>query len=259
MTISKNKLLFACIIFIFTGISCKNEIQTLPTFLPTDKAFVRFGLFSPGTSSVIIKVNDVKVNGAVTGGNGGLYPVTVNFADYAAVTPNGTFKLSLPNLGTSNDSIVIFNAVLPVESGKYYAVNLADTAADRTVFAILDNIGAIPDSGYFKIRLINAMPKTAPVNLIRIDSTSATTVVRDTIAKNISFKAASDYIKTPISPLPGYSFLRFRTVTTGGILLASVTPPATNYNQRYVTVYAYGYANGTGIYAPALSTFIYNQ
>ena len=267
MQIKKTNRFLVAALIILAGFSCKkNEIKNLPTDLPTDKAFIRFALLSPGTPSVMIKINDVKINGSSTG-SGSVYPVTINFPDYAAVVPNGTLKLSLPNVGTANDSVVIFNGSLAVEAGKFYAVTLADTGIDRTVFAIQDNPGAIPDSGYFKIRLVNAMPKSPSINLIRIDSTNATTVIRDTIAKNISYKSASDYITTGISPKPiagsspaaNYAFLRFRTVTSTGVLLASVTPPSTAFNQRSVTIYAFGYAGGTGIYAPFLTPFIYNQ
>lgn len=262
----KNIIFFIVVISI-VAVSCKNEIQTLTTFLPTDQAFVRFALYSPGTPSVMIKVNDIKINGANTSGNGGLYPAVVNTPDYAAVAPSGTFRLSLPNIGTANDSVLIFSGNLAMEGGKFYTVVLADTGIDRTVFPIQDNLGSLPDSGLFKIRLVNAMPKTATINLIRIDSTNATTVIRDTIARNISYKSASDYITTPISPkqiagsspTANYAFLRFRTVTSTGILLASVAPPATNFNRRSVTVYASGFGNGTGINVPLLSTFIYNQ
>jgi hypothetical protein len=237
----------------------KNDLTLTQYDLPADKAYVRFALLSPGTPAVMIKVNDVKINGANTGA-AGLFPSVSNTPDYAAIVPNGTLRLSLPNLGTSNDSVLIFNAPLSVEARKFYAVTLADTGVSRTVFAIEDNLGALTDSGFFKLRLINAMPKSPAIHLVRVDSTNATTVVRDTLAKNIAFKSASDYIKTSISVKTGYSFLRFRTVASTGLGLASMTPPAAaTLNQRAVTTYAYGYAGGTGIYIPVLSSFVYNQ
>lgn len=258
---TNNRIIYTVLLFIFiaTGACKKNEITLTPYVVPTDKAFVRFALFSPGTPAVMIKVNDVKINGANTSGSSGLFPSTVNFPDYAAIPPNGTFRLSLPNAGTANDSVLLFNSSLNVEANKFYSVSLADTGADRTVFAIQDNFGAIAADSFFTIRLINAMPKSPAINLIRVDSTNATTVVRDTIAKNITYKSASNYITSFIAPLRGYSFLRFRTVTTTGMLLSSIAPPSTTYNKRGVTVYASGFANGTGTLVPALSTFIYNQ
>lgn len=264
----KNKIFIACL-FLITGIACKkNIIENLPYDLPTDKAYVRFALFSPGTTAVLIKVNDIKINGSNTGGNGGIYPSISNTPDYAAVPTTGNFRLSLANSGTSNDSVLIFNSQIAVQAGKFYAVTLADTGIDRTVFSVPDNLGPLPDSGFFNLRLINAMAKTEPLNLIRIDSTSATSVVRDTIARNIAFKSASNFIKLSISPLPIspsapsvlYSFLRFRIATVSGVPLANVTPPAPiSLNQRSVTTYAFGFGNGTLIYSPGLSNFIYNQ
>lgn len=257
-----NKIFYGIIIMLLVCLAgCdKNELRLTQYDLPSDKAYVRFALLSPGTPAVMIKVNDVKINGATTSGSTGLFPSVVNTPDYAAITPNGVFKLSLPNLGTANDSVLLFNGALTVESGKFYSVALADTGVDRTVFANEDKLGAIPDSGFFNIRMVNATPKTASVSLIRIDSTSATAVIRDTIARNIPFKGATDYIRTSISPAPTYSFLRFRTVTNTGVLLASSTPPApSGLSKRSITIYASGYAGGAGVFSPTLSNFIYNQ
>lgn len=249
-------VLLACVT---TG--CKKNVLTLTQYsLPTDKAYVRFSLLSPGTTSVMIKVNDVKVNGAVTSGSGGLFPSVTNSPDYASVPPNSTFRLSLPNAGTGNDSVLIYNGTFTVEAGKFYAVTLADTGIDRTVFAVEDKMSALADSGFFKIRLVNAMAKSPALNLVRVDSTSSTVVVRDTIARNIAFKSATDFIKSSIAPLPGYSFLRFRAVNASGISVSMTPPASSTINQRSVTIYAGGFANGTGIYSPTLSSlFIFNQ
>lgn len=258
--ILKNKIFISALLLGCTIIACKkNELRLLQFDLPTDKAYVRLALYSPNTPSVMIKINDVKINGGTTGGNGGFFPAVSTTPDYSAITPNGTLRLSLPNVGTANDSVLIFSGPISVEAGKFYSVTLADTGVDRTVFSIRDNLGVLPDSGFFNLRLINAMPKTDPINLIRVDSSSSA-VVRDTIARNIAFKSATDFIKTSISPLAGYSFLKFRTVTTTGITLASATPPsASTLSKRSVTIYAFGYANGIIPYAPGISLFVYNQ
>ena len=240
--------------------SCeKNELRLTIYDLPTDKAYARFFFLSPGTPSVMIKVNDVKLNGSNTAGSGGLFPSIINQPDYAAVTPNAAMKLSLPNIGTLNDSVVIFTGNIGLAAGKFYAVTLADTGVDRTLFANETSLSPVPDSGFFYIRFINAMAKSPSLSLIRIDSASAAVVTRDTIVKNLDFKAASNFIKLPISGTNAN--VRYRMATSTGINVGTVqTPPATaSLNQRSITYYAGGFSNGTGIYVPTLSTAIYNQ
>jgi len=265
---AKHKFLYLLLFILSIGfLACdKNELRLTEYDLPKDKAYIRFALLSPGTPSTMIKVNDVKVNGATTSGSGGFFPSITNSPDYAAITPNGVFHLSLPNIGTGNDSVLVYNGTLAVEAEKFYSVCLADTGIDRTLFAIEDKLGALPDSGFVNIRLINAMAKSEPLNWIRVDSTSSTVVIRDTIARNIAYKSATNFIKTSISPLPlpttgNYSFLRFRIVgATSGATFSNLSlPTSPTPNQRSMTAYAYGFSNGTGTYSPLGIGFIYNQ
>jgi hypothetical protein len=240
--------------------SCeKNELRLTITDLPTDKAYVRFGLFSPAMPSVMIKVNDIKINSS-TSGSSGVFPATSNFPDYSAVVPSGKLKLSLPNTGTGNDSVVLFTADLNLTAQKFYAVTVADTGIDRTLFAVEDERVALPDSGFANLRIINAMAKGTAISLIKIDSLNATTVSRDTIVRNLSYKSGSAYIRIPVSPVN--SFYRFRIINAAGFPLGAViTPPAANLiNRRTMTIYAGGIGTGTATYAPFLSgSFIYNQ
>ena len=237
----------------------KNELRLTVYDLPTDKAYARFFFLSPGTPAVMIKINDIKLNGSNTAGNGGLFPSFVNQPDYAAVTPNAGIKLSLPNSGTLNDSVVIFTGNLGLQQSKFYAVTLADTGVDRTLFANEIVLSALPDSGFFNIRFLNAMAKSPNLSLIRIDSASASVVLRDTIIKNLAFKEASNFIRLPISGTNAN--IRYRMVTATGVNVGTVqTPPTTaTLNQRSITYYAGGFANGTGLLAPTLSTAIFNQ
>lgn len=237
----------------------KNELRLTVYDLPTDKAYARFYFLSPGTPSVMIKVNDIKLNGSNTAGSGGLFPSIVNQPDYASVPPNSVMKLSLPNIGTLNDSVVIFTGNIGLAAGKFYAVTLADTGADRTLFANETILSPVPDSGFFYIRFINAMAKSPSLSLIRIDSASAAIVTRDTIVKNLDFKASSNFIKLPISGTNAN--VRYRMASSTGVNVGTVqTPPATaTLNQRSITYYATGFANGTGIYVPTLSAAIFNQ
>jgi hypothetical protein len=275
MTISKQ---IQFIVFAFLSVilinSCeKNTLRTTETFLPEDKAYTKFYFISPGTPSVMVKVNNEKINGGNISGSAGVFPSTITFPDYVATAAGGTLKLSQPNTGSSNDSIIIFTSTLPTVAKKYYSVTLADTGIDRTLFTIEDNQEApLTDSGFYKIRLVNAMAKSPNLSLVRVDSNNATTVIRDTLIKDIAFKNASDFIKVPYTAkiVPGtnttpptiFSFLRYRLIVTStGASFGNLVTPAqtTAINQRYVSIYASGFLNGTGIYGPGLSTIIYNK
>ena len=256
--------------------SCeKTELRTTENITPTDKSLVKFFLLSPGTGAVMIKANDGKIN-SLSLGSGGIFPGIINSSsEYVAIAPNSTIKLALPFAGTANDSVIVFNGSISTEAGKNYSVTLADTGIDRTLFVVNDNAGGLPKDSTYNIRLINAMAKSPSLSLVRVDSTSATQVIRDTIIRDIAFKTASNYINVPLTakineastsnPKSIYSFLRYRLVTSTGLSVgATITPPQTvsspGLNQRYISVYASGFASGTGIFAPVLQpTIVYNK
>ncbi|MGI8582338.1 MAG: hypothetical protein ACR2KX_09075 [Chitinophagaceae bacterium] len=242
-------------------LSCeKAPLQSTDTFLPTDKAFVRIALLSPGTPNVMIKADDVKLNGNTTPGYGGIFPATFSFPDYAAVPANGTFKLSLANTGTQNDSVVLFNTKLDVQAGKFYALTLSDTGINRTAFLIEDQFVLQKDS-FLSVRLINAMVGSL-LNLIRVDSATATDVVRDTLARNIPYKGTSGFIS--VRTITTRPFIRIRvTSATDGISIgASQIPPQTlaTGSRRSITYYAAGFINGTvAPYTPTIFSAVTNQ
>ena len=254
----------------------KTELRTSENIFPTDKSLVKFFLLSPNTSFLMIKANDVKIN-FLSSGTAGVFPGIINSSsEYVALTPNSNITLSLPFAGTGNDSIVIFKGSITSEINKSYSVTLADTGIDRTLFTVNDNAGALPKDSTYNIRLINAMAKSPNLSLVRVDSTNPLQVIRDTIIRDIAFKAASDYIVVPLTakvneasttnPKSIHSFLRYRLIITGtGVSIAgSLNPPQTvsspGLNQRYISVYASGFATGLGVFAPVLQpTIVYNK
>jgi hypothetical protein len=252
--------------------SCeKAPLRNTVVELPTDKTYVRFALFSPGLPSVALKANDVKVNG-LTLGNVGFFPSTVGFPDYIAVPVNSTLKISLQNTGTQNDSVVVFSEKLNMDMGKFYSYTLADTGKNRTAFIYEDQFLPQKDS-ILSIRLINAMVGTG-LHLIRVDSISATNVVRDTIAKNIPYKGSSGFIPVRVfgrDPVSSFVRIRIVSATTGRNFLASGRAAADQHqgqiqpqalatgSRRSITYYGFGFEDGTGTNAPGLSPHITNQ
>jgi len=248
--------LFLALSGIMLFMACeKNDLRLTEFDLPGDKSFVKFAMFSPPVSgaitTVMIKVNDIKINGASTAVHNGYFP-TFGFADYAAVTPGGTFKLSLPNTGTGNDSVVLFTGTLAIESTKSYTVVLADTGINRTLFSVSDENIAIPDSGFASVRLINSSPNAGLLNLIRIDSTSPTTVTRDTLVRNIAFKTGSAFVRIP------FGSFRYRVITDAGVVFA-INNSVNIANRRSATLFSTGFVTGLGNFIPALTPPLLNK
>ena len=270
MKLFKQIIYFAAMILVANACG-KTELRTSENIFPTDKSLVKFVLLSPGTGNVMIKANDVKIN-SLSFGSSGIFPGIINSSsEYVALSPNSTISFALPFAGTGNDSIVLFKGNITTEAGKSYSATLADTGIDRTLFVVNDNAGVLPMDSTYSIRFINAMAKSPSLSLIRVDSTNATQVVRDTLIRNIAYKSASDYVNVPLTakrneasattPQALHSFLRYRLVTSTGVSLGNaITPPQTKsspgVNQRYISVYASGFATGAGIFAPTLQTTI---
>ncbi len=244
-------LTFALAFFLI--VSCEKAGLSLTEYsLPTDKAFLRIALMSPNTPNVMIKSNDVKINGAFTAGFAGVFPSIINFPDFSAVDPGATIKLSLPNTGTQNDSVVLFTGKIGLEAGKFYSLTLADTGANRSAFSIEDKFIPQVDS-FTNVRLINGTVG-ATLNFIRVDSNSATDFVRDTIARNVAYKNTSGFIA--VRTFTTRAFIRLRVSTTTGVALIGVAvPPQTlaTGSRRSITVYSTGFIDGlTGQLIPQL-------
>lgn len=257
----KNRNLFLVLSAVIVAIAAcdKTELSSTEYDFPDGKAYVRFAMLSPATSSVMIKVDTTKII-ASTSGSSGLFPIFANVANYAVVNPGGTVRVSLPNTSTSNDSVLIFSGKLNLEAGKYYSVTLADTGVDRTVFVIDDVFSSLPPDSMMNIRFINAMAKTQPLSLIRVDSTSPTVVTRDTIFRNIAFKEASPFVRVRVFPRNG--LIRYRMVVTSTNQPIGPSPiftPSTALFYRSVTFYGSGFGNGTGLFVPNLIGPVYNQ
>ena len=138
-------------------------------------------------------------------------------------------------------------------ANKYYALTLSDTGANRTVFAVEDAFVPQKDS-FLSVRLINATVGST-LNFIRVDSATATDVVRDTLASNIPYKGSSGFVS--VRTFSTRPFIRLRAVTTSGVVVAGqAIPPQTlaTGSRRSVTVYTTGFVNG--LVAPFIASMI---
>jgi hypothetical protein len=256
----KYLLNFITVGFVLYGLSSceKSELRATEYDLPTTQSFVRFVFLSPGLPAVMIKVNDNKINGNNTLGNGGLFPSNAGIAEYAAIPSSGSLSLSLANTGTSNDSIVLFTGKMSTESGRFYTTILADSGASRSLISVLDDFGKLSDSAFTRLRFINATGKSPGLTLIRIDSSTSTNVRRDTLFRNISFSQSTSYITIPTNP--ENAFLRYRLVqtATGALVGTPFIPLVGNASNRRATTVISGGIWGT-TFTPGISLQIVNQ
>jgi hypothetical protein len=261
-----NKLYqFTVVLFVVCGLllSCEKATLRVTEYdLPDGKAFARFALLSPGTTaSVMIKVNDKKINGNFTSLSSGVFPINSNVAEYAAIEPNGSLRLSIPNAGTLNDSVLLFSGNMTTAAGKFYSVVLADSGVNRTLFTVEDNPGNQADSGFLKLRFINATAASTGYTFIRVDSTSATQVMRDTLFRNVAFRAATDFVTIPISSQNANLRYRIVETATGNPVGAPFTPGTAfvgvNGNRRCMTIYSSGRVGTT--FTPGLSIILINK
>lgn len=259
--IKKINLVLLAVIVMLCHTACKKtELRTTEFTLPEGKSFVRFVLNSPGTPSVMIKVNDIKVNGNSTLGNAGVFPINTTIAEYASIEPNGALRLSLPNTATLNDSVVLYTGSLATLPNTFYSVMLSDSGVNRKLDIYEDNPGSNPDSGFLKLRFINGTANSTPYHFVRVDSASATVVTRDTIFRNVAYRSATNFLTIPINPVN--SFLRYRIVVAAtGAVIANLTP-LTNFigssgNRRSMTLYTNGIAGTT--FTPGIPYTLMNK
>jgi hypothetical protein len=244
---------FSILILVLVFLGCKKNEQRLITTTSTDgMALIKINYAMPFAlnPSVQLKINGERISNLITYNtpfpSGGLNTGGGNYQDYMAVTPGSTtITVSRPNVNTSNDSIVLFNGTVNLESGKNVTLHLTDTGATTTIVTTVDNINAI-DSGFSRYVFVNLIP-----NLAAIDLYYGTTLV----APNIPYKGKSAEFTLVAGTGSSWAIRPAGAASTSTALgtYANTIP-----NQRVFTVYARGYSGVTGTRAPAVS-LLYNR
>lgn len=219
--------------------SCeKNTFRTSNYFDVNDQAQVKVNFFSMyrALPPYQIKINDVRVSNNLSISpnptpfpGGGLNTGGLSTADYLAIAPGVTkFDITLPKIGTSDDSVQLATFSPTLDAGKKYSLYYADTAAKMVTLLVPDTL-ARPDSGYAKYKFVNLMP-----DLPALDLYIGTTKVASNIAykeTSPSFLVATDFASTTWA---------IRTVG-GTANLITYASASSLSNQRVYTVIARGY------------------
>lgn len=243
----------------------KNKLNLSDNQDPSGGGYFKLGWFSPGlnTQGVQLKINGQRVSnqlgyrftstttyvmpfpggGLNTGGN--------NKNDYLAVD-TGTIEISLsvPKVGTNEDSISVLTTSMDIEHGKYYSLMVTDSFPAATSYILNDDV-EYADSGFIRLNFTNSIPNVGTGVDFLVTNTAGTDQV---LATGVQYKASTGFITLPL--VTGTNTFKIRKTGTTTFLGTYGTSSVTN--KRCFTVVARGYVGGTGIRVPAIS-LIYNK
>ncbi len=225
---------------------------------PATGARVVFVHASPDAPHFNFFVNNTKITGgsptAAGVEQGMAYSITglpITFG-YAVVDP-GTLAVKAvvaPSSTTAAPGSELFNTSLSTEDNKYYSVFALDQLANISPLVLTDNLIAEP--GKAGIRFVNAISGSAPVNVTAtFTEVGATTSSTATIASNVAFKSATEFI----SSAPGRYVFQMKDAATGANVGAALTVTFLRATENY-TVYGRGIT--AGVPGPAIAGF-YNR
>jgi hypothetical protein len=162
---------------------------------------------------------------------GGLNTGGGSTADYLSLTPGAhTIKIAVPQKGTGNDSIKLYEASITVEAGKAQTLHITDTAASTTKVIFTDD-RTRPDSGFLRYRFVNLMPNEPALDLY-FGSTK--------VAENVAYKESKEFtMELPATNLPW--FIHEAGAGHASDTLATYSSASTITNRRVYTIFALGY------------------
>lgn len=233
----------------------KNELRVAPFDYTDGMALLKINYSSPYALNpgVQIKVNGVKVSNAITYSTpfpgGGLNTGGSSNADYLAVSPGiDTITISILNVGTNVDSILLYKTSVELTANVYQTLHITDTAA-ATKSVLLTDLSNKSDSGFTKFRFVNLIPNSSA----GIDLYLGTVKM----ASAIGYLQATDTFSVAAGTAGAWTL---RTAGGTATLGTAYTNTASTANQRVFTAYARGYIGPatTDIRSPKIS-FAYNK
>jgi hypothetical protein len=238
--------------------SCKKNTYNLTERTTNEGAAqVKLGYFSPYTvlPNTILYVNDKPVSNTLTAPvsfpGGGFNMGGLSNGDYLLVTA-GSAKIQgfTPIPGTGNIGTRLFEFTETFNANTNYTFFITDTASNTKGFSIEDSKVA-PDSGFARIKFVNAMPAVA------LDLYKGTTNATATLFQaNIAFKAVSANFDLPV-PVSDSFFIRPAGALATTAPIARRAWAANLTNKRIYTMLARGYNGATATnLAPQLSIIV---
>jgi hypothetical protein len=227
--------------------SCKKNTLSVAPFDKTDgQAHFKVNYASPykNNPAVQVKIDGNRVSNNITYNTpfpgGGLNTGGSNNADYMNFAPGShTMSLSIPKVGTGEDSIELFKTTVELNGDVPYTLHVTDTAANTQALLLTDIVN-LPDSGISRFSFINLVPGSSmdlyfgPLKL----------------ASNVAYKASTDTFSIPAATSYQFALRLAGSAPTSTALATYPITGTTTYaipNQRAFTAYARGY---TGLVSP---------
>lgn len=254
----KNKIAIMILLSAAVITGCKKVQRTgliEQGYNPAGTARLKVVYAAPGLKPMNVLVNGLKINGANLS-YGSVFPTPSTNSDYSVVTAGtGSVSMIYPATAVRPDSVY---KALPYAflGDKYYSLIITDSVA-RTGKAIFltDEFGGLTDSGYYKLRFVNAMANATS----NVDVFSVRQGVN--IASNVPYTGATAFVKLQIK---GFISGTGALVTTDTLIMRNAGT-ATELarlngfapsNQRSITLYARGnYTLSSGTTARSLQTY----
>lgn len=220
-----------------------------------DKALLKINYASAYavTKTVQFKLNGKRQGALITYRSpypgGGYNTAGASSPEYMQIEP-GTydFSFSVPNSGTTNDSISLYNGKITLEKGKNHSLHIADTAGNIKHVFTTDNTDK-PASGTARYKFVNLIPNATAVDLYLGDSL---------IIGNLNYLNKSDYFILNVPQVTTRAWnVRAAGSAANSTPIATYSSSATFTNQRVYTIFALGY-NGktTSTQKPYVSLFL---
>jgi hypothetical protein len=254
----KHKISFSIFLMLsIVLVSCeKNSYKVVERTSNEGSAQVKLGYFSAYTvtPNTILYINDVPVSNTLTAPisfpGGGLNMGGLSNGDYLFVAP-GTVKIQgfRPVPATGNIMTKLFEFSQSFNANTNYTFFITDTASSTAGFSIED--GKVkPDSGFARIKFVNAMPNVAAIDLYKGSNNAAATLYQS----NIAYKGTTANFDLPV-PVVDSFFIRPAGAATTTVPIARRAFSLTN--QRIYTMLARGYSGSSNAnLAPNLSVII---
>ncbi len=245
------------LVFAIGLVSCeKNTYKVVERTSSEGSAQVKLGYFSAYTitPNTILYINDVPVSNTLTAPisfpGGGLNMGGLSNGDYLFVTP-GTIKIQgfRPIPATGNIMTKLFEFSQAFSANTNYTFFITDTAASTAGFS-LEDTKVKPDSGFARIKFVNAMPNVTAIDLYKGTNNASATLYQS----NISYKAATANFDLPV-PVVDSFFIRPAGAAATTVPMARRAFTLTN--QRIYTMLARGYmGSAIATLAPNISVII---
>lgn len=202
---------------------------------------------------VQIKINGVRVSGTnirtrYPFPGGGFNTLGGSTGDYLPIKAGSSdILISIPNRGTSTDSIVVFKTNITTTAGQRYSIHVADTLATKSIL-VQENYTE-PDSGKFRMKFVNLI-----ANAPSLDLYNGTSLV----ATNIPFLgSSSEFTLTSDGTTSTAWTLRVAGSAPNSTAVATYSSASTILQRRVYTAFATGYIGNTDSFRKPYLAFYY--